>query len=51
MLQISKLFLNSEVREATKILVEEFKKAGVDVNTKVEVFFMVTIRPKEESTF
>jgi hypothetical protein len=36
MLQASKLFLNADVREAAKNLVEEFKKAGIDVNAKVD---------------
>lgn len=40
MLQMSKLFLNAEVREAAQNLVEEFKKAGVDLNTKVNTFNM-----------
>ena len=40
MFQVSKLFLNAEVREAAKNLVEEFKKAGVDVNAKVNTFMM-----------
>jgi len=38
MFQVSKLFLNAEVREAAKNLVEEFQKAGVDVNAKVNTF-------------
>jgi len=47
MFQMSKLFLNAEVREAAQDLVEEFKKAGVDLNTKVNAFnieaaYMVT---------
>ena len=40
MFQMSKLFLNAEVREAAQNLVEEFKKAGVDLNTKVNMFNM-----------
>jgi len=40
MFQMSKLFLNAEVREAAQNLVEEFKKAGVDLNTKVNTFNM-----------
>ncbi|KAF8974776.1 hypothetical protein BDZ97DRAFT_1647253 [Flammula alnicola] len=41
MLQMSKLFLNSEVREASKKLVEELKKAGVDLSSKVRIFCAV----------
>ena len=37
MLQASKLFLNADVRDAAKNLVEEFKKAGIDVNAKVNI--------------
>jgi hypothetical protein len=40
MLQMSRLFLNAEVREAVQNLIEEFKKAGVDLNTKVNTFNM-----------
>lgn len=35
MLQMSKLMLNSEFRDASKNMIEEFQKAGLDPTDKV----------------
>ncbi|KDR83335.1 hypothetical protein GALMADRAFT_219171 [Galerina marginata CBS 339.88] len=49
MIQMSKLVMNAEFREASQNVIEEFKKAGIDLNNKAMISEFMSLMKKDSS--